>query len=102
MAVAKTKKKEDEVKIISGELETKLQSNLKVKKNEVKADLGEVSLVATEQPTAPPTKMVKILMKENHKCCIGGEWYYLLQGKQYNVPSNVKDVLLKANKLLPL
>ena len=46
--------------------------------------------------------MVKVLMKENHKCCIGGEWYYLEQGKQYNVPENVKEVLMKADKLLPL
>ena len=53
-------------------------------------------------PKKAPVKMVKVLLKENHKCCIGGEWYYLLGGKQYNVPSNVKDVLLKANKLLPL
>lgn len=102
MATVKAKKK-DEVQIISGDLETKLQNNLKkAKKDEVKADLGEVSVIATEQPKKAPVKMVKVLLKENHKCCIGGEWYYLLGGKQYNVPSNVKDVLLKANKLLPL
>lgn len=102
MATVKAKKKE-EVQIISGDLEVKLQNNLKkTKKSEVKANLGEVSVLATEEPTKAPVKMVKVLMKDNHKCCIGGEWYYLLEGKQYNVPSNVKDVLLKANKLLPL
>ena len=47
-------------------------------------------------------KMVKVKMKDRHKCCIGGEWYYLEEGKQYNVPENVKEVLIKANKLLPL
>lgn len=60
--------------------------------------------VVIEQPKTvkKPEKMVKVKMKDRHKCCIGGEWYYLEAGKQYNVPENVKEVLIKANKLLPL
>ena len=60
--------------------------------------------VVIEQPKTvkKPEKMVKVKMKDRHKCCIGGEWYYLEEGKQYNVPENVKEVLIKANKLLPL
>ena len=92
----------NDIQIISGELETKLKSNLKkgTKTNAVK-DLGEVQVVA-EEITNAPQKMVKVLMASNHKCFVGGEWYYLLKDKYYNVPENVKAILLKANKLKPL
>lgn len=100
-----TKKKVEaipEVQIISGELETKLKSNLKKKVvEEPKETLGEVQVVV-EEPKVTPVKMVKILMACDHKCCIGGEWYYLLKDKHYNVPENVKAVLMEANKLKPL
>lgn len=100
-----TKKKVEatpEVQIISGELETKLKSNLKKKVvEEPKETLGEVQVVV-EEPKQIPVKMVKILMACDHKCCIGGEWYYLLKDKHYNVPENVKAVLMEANKLKPL
>ena len=100
-----TKKKVEttpEVQIISGELETKLKSNLKKKVvEEPKETLGEVQVVV-EEPKETPVKMVKILMACDHKCCIGGEWYYLLKDKHYNVPENVKAVLMEANKLKPL
>lgn len=100
-----TKKKVEatpEVQIISGELETKLKSNLKKKVvEEPKETLDEVQVVV-EEPKVTPVKMVKILMACDHKCCIGGEWYYLLKDKHYNVPENVKAVLMEANKLKPL
>ena len=100
-----TKKKVEatpEVQIISGELETKLKSNLKKKVvEEPKETLGEVQVVV-EEPKETPVKMVKILMACDHKCFIGGEWYYLLKDKHYNVPENVKAVLMEANKLKPL
>ena len=100
-----TKKKVEatpEVQIISGELETKLKSNLKKKVvEEPKETLGEVQVVV-EEPKVTPVKMVKILMACDHKCFIGGEWYYLLKDKHYNVPENVKAVLMEANKLKPL
>ena len=96
-----TKKKVEatpEVQIISGELETKLKSNLKKKVvEEPKETLGEVQVVV-EEPKVTPGKMVKILMACDHKCFIGGEWYYLLKDKHYNVPENVKAVLMEANK----
>lgn len=59
-------------------------------------------IIEPPKPVKKPEKMVKVKMKDRHKCCIGGEWYYLEEGKQYNVPENVKEVLMKANKLLPL
>ena len=101
MATKKKVESTPEVQIISGELETKLKSNLKKKVAEPTEDLGEVKVVV-EQPVVNPVKMVKILMACDHKCCIGGEWYYLLKDKHYNVPENVKTVLMNANKLKPL
>ena len=88
MATKKKVEATPEVQIISGELETKLKSNLKKR--------------VVEEPKETPVKMVKILMACDHKCCIGGEWYYLLKDKHYNVPENVKAVLMEANKLKPL
>ena len=102
MATKKKVESTPEVQIISGELETKLKSNLKKKVvEEPKETLGEVQVVV-EEPVVNPVKMVKILMACDHKCCIGGEWYYLLKDKHYNVPENVKAVLMEANKLKPL
>lgn len=102
MATKKKVEATPEVQIISGELETKLKSNLKKKVvEEPKETLGEVQVVV-EEPKETPVKMVKILMACDHKCCIGGEWYYLLKDKHYNVPENVKAVLMEANKLKPL
>lgn len=102
MATKKKVEATPEVQIISGELETKLKSNLKKKVvEEPKETLGEVQVVV-EEPKQIPVKMVKILMACDHKCCIGGEWYYLLKDKHYNVPENVKAVLMEANKLKPL
>ena len=102
MATKKKVEATPEVQIISGELETKLKSNLKKKVvEEQKETLGEVQVVV-EEPKVTPVKMVKILMACDHKCFIGGEWYYLLKDKHYNVPENVKAVLMEANKLKPL
>lgn len=98
----KTKKETPEITIMSGELETKLKSNLKKKAiEEPTQDLGEVQVVVDE-PKVAPVKMVRVLLACDHKCFIGGEWYYLLKDKHYNVPENVKEVLMKANKLKPL
>ena len=91
MAKAVKKVNEEEILIVDEIIQTEIQPK---KKEEVKIE------VATE--TKKPIKMVKVKMKDRHKCCIGGEWYYLEEGKQYNVPENVKEVLMKANKLLPL
>ena len=86
--MAKAVKKVQEVEILIEE-EVKVEPTKELKIEQVKS-------------TKRPEKMVKVKMKDRHKCCIGGEWYYLEQGKQYNVPENVKEVLMKADKLLPL
>lgn len=98
-------KKENKVQLVSEELEKKLESNLKNTPKNVEIIVEDNQPeVKIEVPTevVAPTKMVKVLMNENHKCCIGGEWYYLMKDKQYNVPENVRDILLRANKLKPI
>lgn len=99
--------KKEKVQLVSEELEKKLESNLKNTPKDhaeilVEDNAPEIKIEVPTEVTPPPTKMVKVLLNENHKCCIGGEWYYLLKDKQYNVPENVKDVLLRANKLRPI
>ena len=40
-----------------------------------------------------------IFLKTNVKCKIGPQWYSFKKGKKYKVPSNVKQVLLRGDKL---
>lgn len=89
--MAKSQKK------IQEDIEILIEEEVKLKPKKEK----EV-IIEQPKPIKKPEKMVKVKMKDRHKCCIGGEWYYLEEGKQYNVPENVKEVLMKANKLLPL
>lgn len=44
-------------------------------------------------------KKVKVKVKKDHSCCIGGEWYNLVEGKETNVPEDVKRILASANLL---
>ena len=70
---------------------------------ELKAKVEEVSIVApSETNNTPVEKRVKVKMKKDHKCHIGGEWYHLLKEKQYNVPENVKEILASRDLLSPL
>lgn len=57
-------------------------------------NLDEVETVAE--------KFVKIKLVKDHYCHIGGEHYQFIKDKQYNVPENVKRILLKAGLLAPL
>ena len=84
------------VKKVQEEVEILIEEEVKVEPTKEEVKIEQV------KSTKRPEKMVKVKMKDRHKCCIGDEWYYLEQGKQYNVPENVKEVLMKADKLLPL
>lgn len=85
------KAKKDEVKIIVDEPK---------KEEEVKVE-DEVTLVKNNTKPIEP-KNVRVILNTNHKCHIGGNWYTFEEGKQYNVPENVKAVLRKANLLSAL
>lgn len=51
---------------------------------------------------APAPKNVKISLRIDHSCVIGGEHYHFVKGKQYNVPYEVKSILKQAGLLMPL
>ncbi len=64
----------------------------------------EVNLSAPKEDerTEVKEKTTRIKMKVDHKCFIGGQWYYLDKGEIYNVPFNVKAILCRAGVLDPL
>ncbi|MBO8161147.1 MAG: hypothetical protein H0Z24_05875 [Thermosipho sp. (in: Bacteria)] len=83
-------KKEEEVKVLK-----------KLEKQEQETKKEEVTLVVnTKKPVEP--KKVKIKTKKYHRCHIGGNWYEFFPDKVYTVPVNVKEILLRANILMPL
>lgn len=84
-------KEEEEIVLVSKETEQKIK------------DIQEDEVTITKVNSKPPEpKKVKIKMAEYHRCNIGGQWYELFEDKTYNVPPNVKDILLKAGKLMPI
>lgn len=78
------------------------------------AEVASVTVVEPESETAPPevvfsdvestpaVRNVKVRLKRNHSCVIGGERYNFEGGKQVSVPENVKAILMRADLLLPL
>nr|DAT59004.1 MAG TPA: hypothetical protein [Caudoviricetes sp.] len=79
-----------------------IEVNIPVEEEEVKeepvVEIDEDSIEAVEKPES----MVKIRMRENHRCCIALERYDLEKDKVYIVPSNVRDILNGAGLLSPL
>lgn len=53
-------------------------------------------------PEAPENKNVRIKMRVDHRCNVGGELYDLKKGSCYNVPESVKKILNKVEVLAPL
>ena len=78
------------------------------------AEVASVTVVEPESEPAPPevvfsdvestpaVRNVKVRLKRNHSCVIGGERYNFEGGKQVSVPENVKAILMRADLLLPL
>lgn len=62
----------------------------------------EEVVVIKEEPKEKPQTTVRILLNQDHKCNIGGNWYCFKKDKHYNVPENVKAILMRAGKLSPL
>jgi hypothetical protein len=92
--------KQDEVVPIVVEDETPIVITDTIEEDtESKED--EITIVdVVNKPVEP--KKVKVKLKINHKCFIGGEWYYFTKGEVCNVPENVKNILVEADLLLPL
>ena len=68
--------------------------------DEVKEPKKEVTLDLKEEVKAD--KMVKIVTNVNHRCCVGGEWYFFTKDEVQIVPQNVKNILREAGLLAPL
>jgi len=61
-------------------------------------DLAEI--VVEDAPNKET--LFRVLPKKNHKCHIGGTWYYFVKGESQKVNKEVKDLLVRANLLRPL
>ena len=126
MAVKKVQKAEDvkvETPVVDETPEVTVPENVKVEtpeENEKETTAPEqetpevdVTVPDVEEPevsvdtssvddSKKPENMVKVRMRTDHKCTIGGELYQLESGKVYTVPENVKRILNKAGLLSPL
>lgn len=126
MAVKKVQKAEDvkvETPVVDETPEVTVPENVKVEtpeesEKETTAPEQETSEVDVTVPdveepevsvdtssiddSKKPENMVKVRMRTDHKCTIGGELYQLESGKVYTVPENVKRILNKAGLLSPL
>ena len=126
MAVKKVQKAEDvkvETPVVDETPEVTVPENVKVEtpeENEKETTAPEqetpevdVTVPDVEEPevsvdtssiddSKKPENMVKVRMRTDHKCTIGGELDQLESGKVYTVPENVKRILNKAGLLSPL
>ncbi len=84
---------EEEVKVVSDETMEKI--------NQIREDEKE-EVIIEHKEEKPVIKNVKIVLIEDHRCNIGGNWYAFKAGKHYNVPENVKNILKDAGLLAPL
>ena len=98
MAVKKTATKKEEVKVdVTPEVEVDTAEEITVEEPKgLEVDPTPVS----EEPKV--TGNVRVRMKKDHSCFIGGEHYVLTAGQCYNVPANVKEILNRADLLAPL
>lgn len=91
------KKRNEEVLV-----EEILVEDVVLEEEEIEDEVLTEEVVIEHEEIVVPEKRVKVLLADNHKCCVGGEWYYLVKGKVYTVPENVKNILIRAGKLSPM
>ena len=63
---------------------------------------AEPTVTFEDKQSTPIEKNVKVCLKTKHSCVIGGVAYHFEKGKQYNVPTSVKSILMQADLLMPL
>ena len=61
--------------------------------------VAELDVVIPKE-TAPSN--VRVATKRDHSCTIGGVHYHFFKEKQQLVPVSVKDILLRADLLMPI
>ena len=87
---------------VSVDLEAGLQ---KAEEESAKSDDIGIEVTATEAKVKPQSsgkKTVKVKLRADHKCHIGGVNYFFERGKTYTVPEAVKFVLNRSDLLSPL
>lgn len=94
-----TAKKAEETTVV---VDTEATETAELQEEEVTEGVVMTGVDVEEKTAPPPPKMVRIKMRDDHRCHIGGQSYVLEKGKCYNVPENVKNVLTRAELLLPL
>lgn len=104
MSVKKTAKAENKEVKVEVKEETKVSKDTKTV--EVEVD-NEPKVEVDNTPVKPKEvtddeKIVRIRLREDHKCWVNHECYEFLKGKCYNVPESVKKRLNKAGVLSPL
>lgn len=95
----------DEVDVIPTEEKTPVVEEDKTDENSQMEEENEPEVTITfddKESTTPAQKNVKVCLKTKHSCAIGGVTYHFEKGKQYNVPVNVKSILMQADLLMPL
>lgn len=71
-------------------------------------DVPDIRIIVPEATYNAPikeyndAKKVRVRVSANHRCYVGGEWYFFTKGEAYNVPENVKSILAEANLLAAL
>jgi len=96
----------DEVEEEVIDIPTEIEEDFKVDNQELSIEGEDIQVIIPKEqdyevkPVEP--KKLKVKMRVDHKCYVGGEWYYLKKDKQYSVPVNVKRILAEGDYLLPL
>ena len=105
-------KKKDEIEVSNVDVKEEKKTSKKEKEVKVEVETVEVEVptpeveIDTENTKVNVAKkhdgLVKIRMREDHKCYVGDNMYDLKKGQTYTVPYSVKLRLNKAGLLLPL
>ena len=82
--------------------ETPVAEVISVEETEKVETSPETTVTFEDTKSTPIKKNVKVCLRANHSCSIGGVTYHFEKGKQYNVPESVKSILLQADLLKPL
>jgi len=90
----------------SEDVETKVDSENPDKEEDENSETAppdpEIKFEDKDSQKSSIEKNVKVCLKVNHSCNIGGVSYHFEKGKQVNVPSSVKTILMQAGLLMPL
>lgn len=82
--------------------EITIKESPKVKKDKVTPSKTISTDVYITPQAESVKKEVRVKTKRDHKCNVGGQWYYFTANRVSSVPEQVRNILLKSGMLLPL